>query len=245
MLDKPGVVGIGVGLNTAGKPVIQVYKETDDVAGHSRRRSTASRSSTSHGRHRPRDAARPTASHVPCRSASRPVSRTSRPGRSARASRTARTSTRSPTTTSSPASTRASIGDAIISAGRRGRRQPIRPTASARSRAIQTIDFNGGTNTWTPQSRSRRRRNVGTATPADGYGAPSHDAARPLRSGRRVQKYGRTTGFQLGAVARRQLVRRRLLLRVLRVLLPQEARFVNQISVSPARRSARRATRAR
>ena len=27
MLDKPGVVGIGVGVNPAGKPVIHVYKD--------------------------------------------------------------------------------------------------------------------------------------------------------------------------------------------------------------------------
>ena len=32
MLDKPGVVGIGVGLNPAGKPVIEIYKEKPDVA---------------------------------------------------------------------------------------------------------------------------------------------------------------------------------------------------------------------
>ncbi|HJR94118.1 MAG TPA: hypothetical protein VJ807_01700, partial [Gaiellaceae bacterium] len=32
MLDKPGVAGIAVALNNAGKPVIRIYKERDDVA---------------------------------------------------------------------------------------------------------------------------------------------------------------------------------------------------------------------
>ena len=32
LLDRPGVVGVGVGVNKAGKAVIEVYKEKDDVA---------------------------------------------------------------------------------------------------------------------------------------------------------------------------------------------------------------------
>ena len=32
LLDKPGVAGIGVGLNPAGKPIIRIYKEKPDVA---------------------------------------------------------------------------------------------------------------------------------------------------------------------------------------------------------------------
>ena len=32
LLDKPGVAGIGVGLNPAGKPVIEIYKEQPNVA---------------------------------------------------------------------------------------------------------------------------------------------------------------------------------------------------------------------
>ena len=74
MLDKPGVVGIGVGLNPAGKPVIHVYKDEttsptcpttlDGVAVE--RRST--------GMHRAASVADATGSHVPCRSASRPAS---------------------------------------------------------------------------------------------------------------------------------------------------------------------------
>ena len=31
LLDKPGVVGIGVGVNGAGKPIIKVYKDKADV----------------------------------------------------------------------------------------------------------------------------------------------------------------------------------------------------------------------
>ena len=42
--------------------------------------------------------------------------------------------------------------------------------------------------------------NVGTATPADGYGTPSPVTAAAFL-GQGVQKYGRTTGLQLGTVA--------------------------------------------
>src|SRR5580765_348942 len=31
LLDKPGVAGIGVALNKGGKPVIEIFKEKDDV----------------------------------------------------------------------------------------------------------------------------------------------------------------------------------------------------------------------
>ena len=52
--------------------------------------------------------------------------------------------------------------------------------------------------------------NVGTSTPPDGYGAPSA-ITTPAFIGQPVQKYGRTTGFQLGTVAAGEPLGRRLL----------------------------------
>ena len=33
LLDLPGVAGVGVGVNPAGKPVVRIYREQDNVAG--------------------------------------------------------------------------------------------------------------------------------------------------------------------------------------------------------------------
>ena len=84
--------------------------------------------------------------------------------------------------------------------------------------------------------------NVGTSTPADGYGTPSPVTTQAF-VGQPVQKYGRTTGLQLGNVAGVNVDRRRLLLVLFDICL-QEARFVNR-SRSRRARSARRAIRAR
>ena len=71
---------------------------------------------------------------------------------------------------------------------------------------------------------------VGTATPVDGYGTPSSITA-PAFVGQAVQKYGRTTGLQLGSV-----VETNLSLDVCYVFFFvcfQTARFVNQVAVTP------------
>ena len=201
MLDKPGVVGIGVGLNPAGKPVIEIYKEKPDVADvpdDARRR--PGRVASRPGVIEPRRC-RPTASRDPCRSASRRAWPSSPPGRSVRASPTARTSTRSRTTTSSPGVNTASIGDPIIQPG------PIEDGGSDPGDRIgtladyQTIDFNGGTNTMdaaialtsTGERRDRdARRRLRSAEPDHGAGVHraggaevrTHDRA-PARRRRR------------------------------------------------------------
>ena len=184
VLDKPGVVGVGVGLNKAGKAVIQVYKLKDDVAGipSDELEGVAveqfARAASS------RERCRPTASRVRCRSASRQVSRTSRPGRSVCASRTARTSTRCPTTTSSPASTRRASATRSSQPGvEDGGCDPADRIGTLAG--YQAIDFNGGNNTMDAAIAVTSAANVGTATPADGYGAPSpsttHRLDRPWR----------------------------------------------------------------
>ena len=72
MLDKPGVVGIGVGLNHGGKPVIEIYKEQPNVADLPDELEGVPVESITTGRIEPRSL-RPTASRDLRRSASRLV----------------------------------------------------------------------------------------------------------------------------------------------------------------------------
>ena len=124
----------------------------------------------------------------------------------------------------------ASIGDAIISPGDvDGGIDPddIIGTLAA----YETIDFDGGDNTMDAAIALTSPANVATSTPADGYGTPSPITA-PAFLGQAVQKYGRTTGLQLGSVAATN-VSVDVCYLVLFDFCLQEARFVGQISVSP------------
>ncbi len=164
---------------------------------------TSSKASRSSRHDRRARAARPstrrTGSRDPFRSASRRVSAASRRARSASASPTARIRTRSRTTTSSPGSTRANIGDPIISPGDvdGGSDPGDRIGTLARTRRSTST---AGTNTMDAAIALTSTANVGTATPADGYGTPSPITTSAF-VGQAVQKYGRTTGLQLGNVA--------------------------------------------
>ena len=104
---------------------------------------------------------------------------------------------RSRTTTSSPGSTRQASGITILQPG------PIEDGGIDPGDLIatladyQAIDFNGGTNTMDAAIALTTTGDVGTATPADGYGSPSSTTV-PATVGQAVQKYGRTTGFTHG-----------------------------------------------
>ena len=130
----------------------------------------------------------------------------------------------------------ASIGDPIIQPGNvDGGNDPADRIGTLH--AYQSINFNAGsTNTMDAAIALTTSANVGTATPSDGYGTPSTVTAQ-ASPGLAVQKYGRTTGFQQGTVAEINVT-----VDVCYVLLftfcLQEARFVNQISVSPGAFSA-------
>ena len=94
----------------------------------------------------------------------------------------------------------ATIGDPIIQPGNvDGGNDP--PTASARSHDLPDDRLQRRRPTrWTRRSRSRRRR---TSAPRRRPTATGRRARSRRRrsSGQAVQKYGRTTGFQLGTVA--------------------------------------------
>ena len=105
------------------------------------------------------------------------------------------------TTTCSPGSTPASIGDPIIQPGDAdGGSDPGDRIATLA--AYQTIDFNGGIEHHGRCDRAARRPanrrhgdacRTATATPSA--------VTTPAFIGQAVQKYGRTTGLQLGNVA--------------------------------------------
>jgi Fibronectin type III domain len=98
--------------------------------------------------------------------------------------------------------------------------------------AYQTIDFNGGTNIMDAAIALTSTANFGTSTPADnGYGAPSAITA-PAFIGQAVQKYGRTTGLQLGNVEATDVSVDVCYLLLFNTCI-QQARFGGQITVSP------------
>ena len=130
----------------------------------------------------------------------------------------------------------ASIGDPITQPG------PDDGGSDPRDRIAtladyQAIDFNGGDNTMDAAIALTSAGDVGTATPPDGYGAPS-TTPTAASIGMGVQKYGRTTGSSWDRAGHQPLVDV-CYSRFGEFCFPgYEARFVNQISVSPGTFSA-------
>ncbi|HJS49452.1 MAG TPA: fibronectin type III domain-containing protein, partial [Gaiellaceae bacterium] len=230
MLDKPGVAGIGVTLNDAGKPVIRIYKEKPDVADLPAELEGVPVDSVTTGVIEPRD-------HSPSHRFPRPVPIGVSAGLSGVATGTLGVRVTDGSNVYALSNNHvfagingASIGDAIISPGDvDGGIDPddIIGTLAA----YETIDFDGGDNTMDAAIALTSAANVGTSTPADGYGTPSPVTA-PASIGMAVQKYGRTTGLQLGDVAATN-VSVDVCYLVLFEFCLQEARFIGQISVSP------------
>ena len=141
-----------------------------------------------------------------------------------------------PTTTSSAGINSASVGEAITQPGSAdGGTDPADRIGTLY--AYQTINFSAGsTNTIDAAIALVSTANVGTATPDDGYGTPSTVTAQAF-PGLAVQKYGRTTGFQQGTVAATNVSVDVCYLLLFNTCF-QQARFVNQISISPGTFSA-------
>jgi chitodextrinase len=230
MLDKPGVAGIAVALDKHGKPVIRIYKERDDVADLPDELEGVAVESVTTGVIQPYD-------HVPTHRYPRPVPIGVSAGLAGVATGTLGVRVTNETNTYALSNNHvfagvntASIGDPIISPGDvDGGSDPGDRIGTLA--AYQTIDFNGGANTMDAAIALTTTANTGTATPANGYGEPSPiTAAASL--GLPVQKYGRTTGLQLGNVAGTNVSVDVCYIAFGDVCF-QEARFVGQISVSP------------
>ena len=234
ILDTPGVAGIGVGVNRAGKAVVKVYKERPD----------ADVPATLDGV----EVDSVTTGIIEARSA--PTDRFPRPvpiGVSAGlhdfGSGTLGARVADGTHVFALSNNHvfaginsASVGEAITQPGSAdGGTDPVDRIGTLY--AYQTINFSAGsTNTIDAAIALVSTANVGTTTPDDGYGTPGTVTAHAF-VGEPVQKYGRTTGLQLGAVAGTDVSVDVCYLLLFTTCL-QQARFVNQISVTPGTFSA-------
>ena len=229
MLDKPGVAGIGVALNKQGKPVIEIFKEKNDVPDLPATLEDVPVESITTGLIQPRS--------LPTDRFPRPVPIGVSGGLSGVATGTMGARVTDGTNVYVLSNNHvlagvntASIGDPIIQPGDvDGGSDPGDRIATLA--AYQTIDFNGGTNTMDAAIALTTTANMGVATPADGYGAPSA-LTTPAFIGQAVLKYGRTTGLQLGSVTTTDVSVDVCYIAFGDFCL-QQARFAGQFSISP------------
>ncbi len=233
LLDKPGIAGVGVGVNEAGKAVIEIYEEKQDVADVPSSLEGVDVESVVTGIIEAR---------APTDRFPRPVPIGVSSGLAGVATGTLGVRVTDGTNVYALSNNHvfagintASIGDPIIQPGDvDGGNDPADRIGTLY--AYQEIDFNGGNNTMDAALALTTSANTGTTTPSDGYGTPSN-VTTAAAIGQAVQKYGRTTGLQLGSVAATNVTVDVCYLVIFEFCL-QEARFVGQISVSPGTFSA-------
>jgi fibronectin type 3 domain-containing protein len=235
-LDKPGVVGVGIGENKAGRAVIHVYKLKDDDEGIPSEVDGVGVAQVSSGRFDPRA--------LPTDRWPRPVPIGVSSGLADFATGTLGARVTDGTNVYALSNNHvfagvntANIGDPITQPGPDdGGSDPDDRMATLA--AYQEIDFNGGDNVMDAAIALTTAGDVATATPPDGYGAPS-TTPTAATIGIGVQKYGRTTGLQQGAVQDVNLAVDVCYFPLGDFCFPgYEARYVNQIAVSPGTFSA-------
>ncbi|HET9436743.1 MAG TPA: hypothetical protein VFO64_00960, partial [Gaiellaceae bacterium] len=172
LLDLPGVAGVGVGLNPAGRAVVRVYKETPEVAGVPDELDGVGVTSLVTGMLEPR---------APTDRFPRPVPIGVSSGHWELATGTLGARVTDGTNVYALSNNHvyaginsASIGDAILQPGpiEDGGTDPADRIGTLH--AFEPIDFEGGLNTMDAAIALTSPANVGTATPPDGYGAPSN-----------------------------------------------------------------------
>jgi fibronectin type 3 domain-containing protein len=236
-LDKPGVVGVGIGVNKAGTSVIHVYRVNDDGGEIPSDVDGVAVAQVRSGRFDPRA--------LPTDRWPRPVPIGVSAGLADFATGTLGARVTDGTNVYVLSNNHvlagintATIGDPITQPGPDdGGSDPNDRIATLAD--YQEIDFNGGDNVMDAAIALTTAGDVGTATPPDGYGVPATTPTVPT-IGMGVQKYGRTTGLQQGTV-------QDVSFSVDVCYLPLsedfcfpgfEARYVNQIAVSPGTFSA-------
>ncbi|HEU5206386.1 MAG TPA: fibronectin type III domain-containing protein [Gaiellaceae bacterium] len=235
-LDKRNVVGVGIGENEAGKAVIHVYKVKDEDEGIPSDVDGVAVAQLATGRIDPRAA--------PTDRWPRPVPIGVSSGLADFATGTLGARVTDGTHVYALSNNHvfagvntASIGDPITQPGPDDGGSSSSDTIATLS-DYQEIDFSGGDNTMDAAIALTSIGDVGTATPPDGYGAPSTTPA-VATIGMGVQKYGRTTGLQQGTVQDVNLAVDVCYVGFEDFCFPGfEARFVNQIAVSPSTFSA-------
>ena len=229
LLDKPGVAGIGVGLNPAGKPVIRIYKEKANVPDLPDSLDDVPVQAVTTGVLQPR---------APTDRFPRPVPIGVSSGLAGVATGTLGARVTNGTDVFALSNNHVfaginsgSTGDGIIQPGDvDGGSDPDDRIATLAD--YEPINFDAGsTNTIDAAIGLTSAGDVGTATPPDGYGAPSSTTATAF-VGQAVQKYGRTTGLQLGTVAETDVTVDVCYLPIFDFCL-EEARFVHQFSITP------------
>jgi hypothetical protein len=232
LLDAPGVVGVGVGLDAAGHAVVRVYTDKPETVV----------SASLDGVRVERTVTGIIEARAPTDRFPRPVPIGVSSGLQQIATGTLGARVTNGTNVYALSNNHvfagintASVGDGIIQPGAAdGGSDPADRIGTLA--AYQTINFSGGDNLMDAAIALVSTATVGVATPPDGYGAPSSTTAQ-ASIGQAVQKYGRTTGLQLGTVAATNVSVDVCYLLLFEFCL-QEARFVGQISVSPGTFSA-------
>jgi hypothetical protein len=234
LLDTPGIAGVAVGLDKAGHAVLEIYKERSDVAGVPSSLDGVGVESVTTGIIQPRAPTDRFARPVPI-GVSSGVQDLATGTLGARVTDGKNVYALSNNHVFAAVNT-ANIGDGIIQPGSAdGGSDPADRVGTLY--AYQPVDFtSGSTNTIDAALALTSAANVGTSTPPDGYGTPSSVTTQAYL-GQAVQKYGRTTGLQLGTVEGIDVSVDVCYLLLFNVCLEQ-ARFVNQVSVSPGTFSA-------
>jgi fibronectin type 3 domain-containing protein len=230
LLSSPGIVGTGVGLNRAGNPVIRVYTDRPD---------NAHVPESLEGVPVERVATGIIQARAPTDRFPRPVPIGVSSGYETTATGTLGARVTDGTNVYALSNNHvyagintATIGGGVIQPGSvDGGSDPADRIGTLH--AFHPIDFSAGaSNTLDAAIALTAAANVSTSTPADGYGTPSPVTAQAF-IGQGVQKYGRTTGLQLGTVAELNVSVDVCYLFIPPSLCLQEARFVNQVSVTP------------
>ncbi|HXF97988.1 MAG TPA: hypothetical protein VNJ46_05175, partial [Gaiellaceae bacterium] len=229
LLDAPGIAGVGVGLNGAGRAVLRVYVERPDVAGVPEALDGVGVEKVTTGVLVPRAPTDRFPRPVPIGVSSGHLN-TATGTLGARVSDGTNVYALSNNHVYAAANT-ASVGDGIIQPGNvDGGSDPADRIGTLY--AYEPIRFEDGTtNTIDAAIALTSTGNVGTATPPDGYGAPNPVTA-PAYVGQPVQKYGRTTGLQLGTVVETNVTVDVCYLFFFGACF-EDARFVGQVAVTP------------
>jgi len=228
LLEHPGVVGTGVGLNPAGRAVVRIYVEAPAAA--------ADLPNALDGVPAETVTTGIIMARAPTDRFPRPVPIGVSSGHPAITAGTLGSRVTDGTNVYALSNNHvyaninsANIGDGVIQPGTAdGGSDPADRIGTLA--AFQTITFDGSPNTIDAAIALTSTANVGTATPADGYGTPSPTTTTAF-VGQAVKKYGRTTALTTGTVAEINVTVD--VCYVFFIVCLQQARFVNQISITP------------
>jgi hypothetical protein len=228
LLEKPGVVGVGVGLNRANRAVVRIFTESTGVSGLPTSLDDVPVDVEVTGMF----VARAPTDRFP-----RPVPIGVSTGHPAITAGTIGARVTDGTNVYALSnnhvyarSNDAAIGDPVIQPGTAdGGKDPADRIGTLHD--FQTIKFDGTDNVMDAAIAVSAPANLGTGTPVGGYGIPSSDTGAAVL-GLPVQKYGRTTGYTQGTVSEID-VTSNVCYQLILFACVKQAKFVNQVAISP------------